>query len=204
MTVLLSLLLASFSTTAFACEIEVTKTMHERLAGPGLGCLETYFESRNLAEISLGENEHNGTPYLFKDPMDMTFDEHILIRLPSISTPLGKEKRKSVAQSIFRTYLKSLKFNGESCHLQLYSDEKILGLDDFIDFERSLSNQPGSRIMLTKDDVSNPSWKLTCGNLENEKVVKEGKYFFLFVDLYENTDPLKLKDHLSYYLFSLR
>lgn len=204
MTALLSLLFASLSTSAFACEIEVTKTMHERLAGPGLGCVETYFETRNLAEISLGENEHNGTPYIFKDPMDMTFDEHILIRLPYASTPLGKEKRKSVAQSIFRTYLKSLKFNGEPCQLQLYSGEKVLSLDDFMDFERSLSDQPGSRIMLTKDDVSNPSWKLTCGNLDSAKVVKEGKYFFLFVDVYENTNPLKLKDHLAYYLFSLR
>lgn len=201
---LFSILLATLSTHALACEIEITKTMHDRLAGPGLGCINQYFESRNLAEISLGENEHNGTPYLFKDPMDMTFDEHILFRLPSNSGPLGKDARKAIAQSIYRSYLSTLKFNGQSCQLQLFAGDNVLGLEDFSDFERSLSDQPGSRIMLTKDDVSNPSWKLICGNMGQEKIVKEGKYFFLFVDVYENTNPLKLKDHLSYYLFSLR
>lgn len=190
--------------TSFACPLEVTKTMHANLAGPGLGCIDEYFSSRNLGQISLGESEHTGKQFIFRDSADMVFDEHILFRLSEQSAPLEQEGRKKIAQEIFQFYLSSLKNDAGKCELQLYSGEKRLGLADFKEFERSLADQPGSRIMLTKEDVAQPSWKLICQENGQAKIEKEGKYFFLFVDVYENKTLQNTRDHLAYYLFSLR
>jgi hypothetical protein len=199
-----TLLLLLLPLTSLACPMEVTKTMHANLAGPGLGCIETYFGSRNLGQISLGESEHTGKQYLFRDTADMVFDEHFLFRLTEQTGPLEKMGRKKIAQEIFQKYLQSLKNDIGQCELQLFSAERRLGLEDFRDLERSMADQPGSRIMLTKEDVTAPSWKLICQENGQAKVEKEGKYFFLLVDVYENKSLLNTKDHLAYYLFSLR
>ncbi len=199
-----SLLLLLLPLTSFACPLEVTKTMHANLAGPGLGCINEYFSARNLGQISLGESEHTGKQFVFRDVADMVFDEHILFRITEQSGPLEKEGRKKVAQEIFQFYLNSLKNDSGICDLQLYSGDRRLSLADFRDFERTLADQPGSRIMLTKEDVAHPSWKLVCQENGQSKIEKEGKYFFLFVDVYENKTLQNTRDHLAYYLFSLR
>lgn len=190
------------STPSFACEIQLTKT--ELPIQANNPCLDTYFQTRNLGQFTLGEDERTGVPKIYRDYSDLSFGELLLFKLEN-NAPLGAAGRKAAVEKIYQSYMNNLRNDFGACTMQIFAAEKQIQFSDLIESARSIANQPGTRMMLTKDDVKNPSWKLICNDQSGKEVVeKSGNYFFFFVDVYENTTPQNLKDHLSNYLFSFR
>lgn len=210
--VLFSTLLLSFSTASAKfqeadCEFVVTKTMipidkktsHQNL------CLRDYMINRDLAFHSLSETQQ-GSIIFVKNDKTMQFDDMLLFELPKQNgKPLENQGRLELVKLILGSFFSELKNSYGSCELKLYSDSKELTLADFKESARDADGQPGTRLMLRKDDVANPRWELICPLESGDKeVVKSGDYFFIFVDVYENTgENEKLKGHLSRFLFSL-
>lgn len=188
------------------CDLLVTKVSVPFLSPDVEGplCLEDYFELRKLASYSIGQSKL-GTPTLFYDTENIQFDDMFLFK-PNSTDRLGNEGRLSLVKSIYRALLSSLQNEFGTCSLHLYSATKELTIEDFLYYHREEAGQPGSRLMLTYEDVTGSRWELLCSDDQGKEVVeKAGTYFFIFVDVYENIGTIPtLQDHLSKYLISLR
>lgn len=202
--VAIAALLTSLSSQA--CDFEITKTelplenkvRHENL------CLENYFEKRDLGRFSLGEDHRTGAPVIFRDTANSSFGEMYLFKTNSDDL-LGIQGRLALAKKVYANYMNSLRNDFGACKLEIRSGDRLLSIEDFIPSERNEAEQPGSRLMLTKDDVKSPHWKLLCADANGkEKIEKEGDYFFIFVDIYDNISPGTLQNNLGKYLFSFR
>ncbi len=209
--VLFSLFLFSFSSSAVqvpdvVCDVLVTNTMvslEAKSTHEGL-CLSDYMLKRDFAFKSLSENQAGAT-IIINDPEKMYFNDSFLFQVAEAKkNPLEDEGRLAIVQKIVSLFFSELKNKHGSCELKLYSDQKRLMLADFKQFARKAEDLPGTRLMLTRDDVKNPSWELECPNAKNEKEIsKSGNYFFLFVDVYQNKAEKRFKGHVAELLFSL-
>lgn len=195
-------LIPFFSSLAMACDISVVKTMvpwNSQTTHTGL-CIDRYFEGRHLLTTSISDE----IPVLFEDLDNMVFDDMLLVELNN-SAPLEERGRLEVLKKIFSSYKQSLKNPWGACDLKMYSGENEISFEDFHISSREEGGQPGTRRMLTKDDVSKPSWRVFCPNSAGQKVLlKRGDYFFVFVDFYENKTLTSTKAHFAKFLFSLR
>lgn len=170
------------------------ETIHSNL------CLDRYFEERELITTSISDE----LPVLFQDFDNMVFDDILLIETQK-SLPLEEKGRLEILESIFQSYKSSLKSPYGSCDLKLLSGEKEISFEVFQILAREEGGQPGTRRMLTKDDVSQPNWQVFCSNSSGEKILfKSGTYFFVFVDIYENKTLQNTSAHLAKFLFSFR
>ena len=134
----------------------------------------------------------------------MQYDDMILFNLPNQDgTSLGESGRLALVKNLLAVYFKSLKNEHGSCDLSLYEGTQLLKLENFKLIARTIDGNPGTRLMLTKDDVKNPSWKMLCPN-ENGifNVAKSGNYFFIFADVHENVTISTTTTHFSQFLFS--
>jgi hypothetical protein len=194
------------SVPAFAsCDFQITKTMipigqktyHENL------CLKEYFALRDMAFQSLTESPQ-GLLLLVYDPMTIDFDDMILFKTKD-SFLGGEPGRIILLRRFYKEFLRSLKNTFGKCKLQVFSEKKLVGVDDFKVSKRLEADLVGTRLMLTKDDVKDPHWQLLCPNEKGEmSITKSGKYFYIFIDIIENNGNVKLVDHLAKFLFALR
>lgn len=190
-----------FASSAFGseCDKRITKVMIPMSFDAEQGiCFDDYFANRNLSKISISSDDGA----LFEDAKNMAFDDMLLF---SYDKPMGEEGRLNIAKEIYQSYRQSLKDPMGACDIQLWNGDKQLQVTDFQIAKREAEGQPGTRIIIKSEDFKSPSWKLVCKSvLGGENVVKQGKYFFVFVDVYENIGTANLKNHLSQYLFSHR
>ncbi len=189
-----------------ACDFQITKTagqLNSQTHHKDL-CLQDYFQQRNLGFQSLSRDAVNYV--IISDLEKMYFDDMLLFEMPhQKGIPLEKAGRLKWVKEIYIQYFASLKNEYGACSLRLYSGKELLSLNDFIPTERDVNGQPGSRLMLTKDDIQNPSWELACPSATGAmEVSKKGKYFFMFVDIYENKNLTQTQTHFSQFLFSLQ
>lgn len=188
-----------------ACDFVIKKTvvpLNSQTEHTGI-CLDDYFLSRDLAFN--GFSRETNLPILKPNFVDINFDDMLLFELPkNAEKPLGPVGRFRFAEEILLQFFSSLKNKNGPCYLRLYDGEQLLSFKDFKLISREEGGQPGTRLMLTKDDVKNPYWEMLCfsekGPLE---VVKKGQYFFIFADVYENVSITTTKTHFSKFLFSL-
>lgn len=196
------LFLTLVSSQSSACDFNITKSvvpLEQQTEFSNL-CLDTYFEKRDLAFQSLSEETVKFVP----DAEALVFDDMVLFETTQPS-PLEESGRLVLIEQIFNLYMANLKAYNGQCELQMYSGEQRLSLNDFLVLQRTEGGQPGTRRQLTKDDVANPSWKLLCPNKDGQPyVLKSGKYFFVFIDVYENKTLASTKTHLAKYMFSFR
>lgn len=195
----------SHAMTSPVCDFHVIKSVVPRM-DDGASCLQDYFAGHNLAQFSL--SFQTGTPIY--DSVTMQFDDMLLFTLPH-TNPLGESGRTALVEEIFQAYQSSLRDMMGACTANIYSGDKLLSLKDFSKHKREEGGQPGTRLMIKSEDISSPHWELLCQDAAGKPVLaKEGNYFFIFVDVYEN---LALSDHkatpkyvghLAKYLFSYR
>lgn len=169
-------------------------------------CLDQYTEARNIGMYSQSEG-FNGKIDLVRDPQYIQFYDMFLFETGT--KPLGETGRLDLVKSIYASFQKSLKNEFGRCEMKITAGTKAnptprtLTIDDFIFYVREEGGQPGSRLMLTKDDVTAPQWELVCPNGAGGTLVeKSGNYFFVFIDVYENLGTGNLRGHLSQVLFS--
>lgn len=166
-------------------------------------CLEEYATQRDFANMSLGETEL-GKLYEFRDPTGIYFYDMMTFITP-VTSLLGNDGRKSLVTRMYNAILSSLKNEFGACQLEMYSGDKKLSLNDFIKAARDAQGHPGTRLILTKDDVPSPRWLLQCPTQSGEvQVVKKGNYFFTFAEVYESNGDPKLKGNLAQYLLSFK
>ncbi|MBY0383621.1 hypothetical protein K2X05_00555 [bacterium] len=191
-----------FFSQTWACDFNVVKSivpLEQKTQFSEL-CLNDYFEKRDLAFQSLSDE----TMKIVPDAETLVFDDMILFETNK-TLPLEENGRLELVEQIFNQYMSNLKAYNGLCELQIYSGEQKLSLNDFLILQRTEGGQPGTRRQLTKDDVASPSWKLLCPNQEGQPyVLKSGKYFFVFVDVYENKTFTSTKSHLAKFMFSFR
>lgn len=196
-----------FYKPVLACEIQIKKTAypilgsinHENL------CIDDYFKTRDLATYQISNTSM--TFLMSKSTTSLQYDDMILFELPSTTAlPLKDEGRLTLVKQILDAYFGSLRNENGQCHLQMYDGDKTLSLKDFKIVPRDLDGQPGSRMILTKDDVLNPRWELLCPvNQEGSLgVFKSGNYFFVFADVHENVSIKTTTTHYAQFLFSFR
>ena len=173
------------------------QTVHENL------CLDDYFAKRDLAFHSISINAMQFL--MSKNLSTMHYDDMILFDLPAQTvTPLGEAGRLAVVKTILTAYFNNLSNEFGACSLTLFDGTKALTMDDFKLSARNIEGQPGTRLMLTKDDVKNPAWEMSCPTESGaHEVTKSGEYFFIFVDVYENISIATTTTHYSQFLFSL-
>lgn len=190
---------------SYACDLQIRKTanpinqqtQHEHL------CLNDYFANRDLAFHSISINSMQFL--MSKSLTTMQYDDMILFDLPAQTVkPLGDSGRLAVVKTILSSYFNNLRNEFGACSLSLYDGAKVLTIDDFKLSARNIEGQPGTRLMLTKDDVADPAWEMTCPTESGaQSVAKSGNYFFIFVDVYENVSISTTTTHYSQFLFSL-
>lgn len=196
-----------FCKPLFACDIQIKKTAY-----PILGsvihnnlCIDEYFKTRDLASYQISNTSM--TFLMSKSATSLQYDDMILFDLPiAITLPLEDEGQLRIVKRILNAYFDSLRSEFGPCKLKMFDGEIELSLEDFKVTQRNLDGQPGSRMMLTKDDVAIPHWELKCpvnqeGDLE---VVKSGHYFFVFADVHENVSIKTTTTHYAQFLFSFR
>lgn len=188
-----------------ACDLQIRKTanpINQQTVHEGL-CLDEYFATRDLAFHSISINSMQFL--MSKSPTTLQYDDMILFDLPpETPKPLGESGRLAVVKTILSSYFSHLRNEFGSCTLSLYDGTQTLTIDDFKKFPRDIEGQPGTRLILTKDDVKNPSWEMTCPTESGASyVAKSGKYFFIFVDVHENVSISTTTTHYSQFLFSL-
>ena len=195
-------LLLIFFAKSEACNFNVMKTMiplEQKTEFSDL-CLNDYFQKRDLAFQSLID----GTIQMKPDAETLVFDDMILFETTR-TLPLEEKGRLELIEQIFIQYTSNLKAYNGKCELQMYSGEQKISLNDFLILQRTEGGQPGTRRQLTKDDVVSPGWKLLCPNKDGQLyTLKSGKYFFVFIDVYENKTLSATKTHLAKFLFSFR
>jgi hypothetical protein len=190
---------------SYACDLQIRKTanpINQQTVHQDL-CLDDYFAARNLAFHSISANSMQFL--MSKSATTMQYDDMILFDLPlQTAKPLGEAGRLAVVKTILTSYFSSLRNEFGACTLSLYDGAAILTIDDFKLTARDIEGQPGTRLMLTKDDVKNPAWEMTCPTESGSyEVAKSGKYFFIFVDVHENVSITTTTTHYSQFLFSL-
>lgn len=194
--------LFAFISQAGACDFNIVKSvipLEQKTEFSEL-CLNTYFEKRDLAFQSLSEE----TVQIVPDAETLVFDDMVLFE-SNKTLPLEEQGRLELIEQIFNQYISNLKAYNGKCELQMFSGEQRLTISDFLILQRSEADQPGTRRQLTKDDVASPNWKLLCPNKDGQPyVLKSGKYFFVFIDVYENKTISSTKAHFSKFLFSFR
>lgn len=206
MNILLSLLWMTLSHASAQkiCSIDVQKTlfpMEGENYHQGL-CINDYFLKRDLTNFSTGEDKF-GLPLILNDTVQMVFDDMLLIQTPIDTTT--DANRIELIKRIYASYMNSLKNQYGSCELIIKSGDKKLTVNDLKVFERTANDQTGSRLMLTKDDVTDPRWMLICPNQAGDyTITKSGNYFFMFIDLYGNDGKTNLKGNLVQFLMSFR
>jgi hypothetical protein len=188
-----------------ACDLQIRKTanpINQQTEHEGL-CLNEYFAIRDLAFHSISVNSMYFL--MSKSPTTMQYDDMILFDLPPhTAKPLGESGRLTVVRTILSSYFSHLRNEFGTCTLSLYDGSQKLTIDNFQRFSRDIEGQPGTRLMLTKDDVKDPSWEMTCPTASGaSSVAKSGKYFFIFVDVHENLSISTTTTHYSQFLFSL-
>lgn len=188
-----------------ACDFVIKKTvypLYNQTEHEGV-CLEDYFLSRDLAFHSF--DRLTNTALLSPNAIDINFDDMLLFELPKKSgTPLDERGRLGLVEQILGQFFESLKNNYGACYLRLYEGSQLLSLRDFKKSARDAGGQPGTRLMLTKDDVKDPSWEMVCPSQKGPlQVAKKGKYFFIFADVHENVSLTTTKTHFAQFLFSL-
>jgi hypothetical protein len=197
-----ALIFIAFSAHAYACDVQIVKTiipLNQQL-NHTLLCADQYFEKRS--PLTLSADDESGM--IFQDPIDMVFYDMILFESP-LTLPLEEEGRLQLIDTLFESYKRSLKNHWGTCELKIQSNARDLSLADFHIVSRTEGGQPGTRRMLTKDDVEAPSWQVLCPTSDGQmKIFKSGSYFFVFVDVYENKTLSKTKAHMAKFLFSFR
>ena len=188
-----------------ACDLQIRKTanpINQQTVHQDL-CLDDYFAARDLAFHSISINSMQFL--MSKSPATMQYDDMILFDLPLQTTkPLGEAGRLTVVKTILSSYFGSLRNEFGVCTLSLYDGVTALTIDDFKLSARDIEGQPGTRLMLTKDDVKNPFWEMMCPTESGSRyVAKSGKYFFIFADVHENVSISTTTTHYSQFLFSL-
>jgi hypothetical protein len=190
---------------SYACDLQIRKTanpINQQTVHQDL-CLDDYFAARDLAFHSISVNSMQFL--MSKSSTTMQYDDMILFDLPAqTAKPLGEIGRLSVVKTILASYLNSLRNEFGVCTMELYDGKKILTIEDFKLSARDIEGQPGTRLMLTKDDVADPAWRMTCPTGSGSyEVAKSGNYFFMFVDVHENVSIATTTTHYSQFLFSL-
>jgi hypothetical protein len=190
---------------SYACDLQIRKTgnpINQQTTHEGL-CLDDYFATRDLAFHSI--NIDSMKFLMSKSLTTMQYDDMILFDLPpQTPKPLGDTGRLTLVKTILSSYFNNLRNEFGACSLSLYDGTNVLTIDDFKLSARDIEGQPGTRLMLTKDDVKNPAWEMTCPTESGaQSVAKSGKYFFIFVDVHENMSISTTTAHYSQFLFSL-
>lgn len=199
-TILVSILVLMGTAFGADCDKSIKKVLMPLSFDTEQGmCFDDYFSQRNLTKISINDDGQ-----MFPDTNNMAFDDWLLF---AYEKPMGESGRLQIVKEIYQSYRSSLKNEFGFCDIQLWSADKQLQVEDFQIVQREEAGQPGTRITIQSENVVDPSWKLVCTSPfdESKKVVKQGKYFFIFVDVYENIGTAAgLDNHLSKYLFSHR
>lgn len=161
-------------------------------------CFDEYFYIRDLANKSISDD----TAQVFNDTQKMQFDDMLLF---SYDSPMGEAGRVAIIRDIYQSYKQSLRNEYGACTVSLFSGSKELTIADFKQESREAEGQPGTRLIIKSEDISEPRWQLQCPSATGELVVsKTDDYFFIFIDVYENIGTMNLKNHLSKFLFSYR
>jgi hypothetical protein len=166
-------------------------------------CLNEYFQLRDLGQFSYIDNS-KGKIVSYQDKQSIQLEDIILFEVSE--KLLGIKGRLKYIKEIYKKLNGSIKNDFGLCHVNLMDDDKTLSINDFILTAREEGDHPGSRLMLTNDDIKNPHWELICTNsMGIQKIVKKGTYVFIFIDIYENIGTKTIfSHHMAKYLFHLK
>jgi hypothetical protein len=196
-----------FSLPAFAaggCEVNVQQASYPLKAFMPL-CIDDYFYSRDLGKQSQTVN-FNNQPTTFRDPENMQFNDYLNFKTRS-PRALGTDGRLELVKTVLAAHRANLRNEFGLCTLNVYAGEKLLTVEDYLHKVRDKEELPGDRLYVYSAEQAGPTrWDLICPNgVGGEMVDKTGVDYYIFVDVYENTeDKAATQGHYISFLFSFR
>lgn len=173
-------------------------------------CLEKYFQIRQLHKMVADLDR--GVAY--EDPNVLRFYDIMLFTVHANDRPkrdFGIEGRTQLVSEVWSQMLGSMKTEEGPCALEFRDGQMSLDLMRHGPIQRvdNEHSNPGNRFVMKSEDYKDPHWNLTCpvktktGSVEM-KTLKQGKYFYLFLDVYENSQAPKdpKPTHMIQYLLS--